>query len=180
MKIITALLGFLILLSFLFYNLPANEFETVEEQAEEKTPDVIESSGISSTEEDGEVSPIIILPSTAGEVSFPHEMHFEELGLECELCHHEINASALNIPHEEYFDDFWIDCAICHRTDGSAKLEAESCSTCHHASPVDIADETLSSTVVIHKNCWGCHEIGTGSEASSNCSLCHIGEKAEF
>lgn len=48
---------------------------------------------------------------------------------------------------------------------------------CHHGSPVTIADETLSSKVVIHRACWECHPTGTGSEASQRCDLCHQREK---
>jgi hypothetical protein len=27
--------------------------------------------------------------------------------------------------------------------------------------------------VVIHRSCWECHEVGVGSEASSQCRFCH-------
>ncbi|MFQ5605012.1 MAG: hypothetical protein ACE5HS_17220 [bacterium] len=57
---------------------------------------------------------------------------------------------------------------------------AQTCSNCHHTSPANIADETLRSKVVIHKNCWQCHEIGQGAEASANCGFCHSGKKSRF
>ena len=53
--------------------------------------------------------PILVWPSRVGEVTFPHEMHFDDLDISCEECHHEINAARLEMPHEDYFDDFWID-----------------------------------------------------------------------
>jgi hypothetical protein len=64
------------------------------------------------------------------------------------------------VPHPEYFHDFWIDCSTCHRKKGEAPLEPQACSTCHHERNGDLADETLSAKVVIHKNCWSCHEGG--------------------
>jgi hypothetical protein len=123
---------------------------------------------------------IIKSPSTAGEVAFPHQKHYQDLGLECKTCHHETNAAALKSPHAEYFDDFWIDCKICHRENGSATLESQSCSKCHHALPANIADETLSSKVVIHKQCWKCHDVGQGADAGKNCKLCHSGPRTKF
>jgi hypothetical protein len=27
--------------------------------------------------------------------------------------------------------------------------------------------------VILHKNCWKCHEVETGVEASESCELCH-------
>ncbi|MFC2163958.1 cytochrome c3 family protein [Acidobacteriota bacterium] len=121
-----------------------------------------------------QVLPIIKSPSTVGEVAFPHELHFDALEIECQTCHHEINAQKLNIPHKDYFDDFWIDCRICHGHDGGQISQAQSCSNCHHDSPTDIADETLSAKVVIHKNCWECHEVEVGAQASQSCQVCHI------
>ncbi len=108
------------------------------------------------------------------DVAFPHELHYADLELECESCHHETRAAKLDIPHVEYFVDFWIKCAICHR-EGEPASESVACSACHHGSPTDIADETLSAKVVLHKSCWSCHEVGTGAEASRSCSGCHTG-----
>ena len=126
-----------------------------------------------------EVPEVITSPSSAGEVFFPHLQHTEDFEIACKDCHHEINAAELNMPHEDYFDDFWIDCKICHRESDSGKLQAQACSNCH-TQPTNIADETLSSKVVIHKNCWECHDVGTGKEASESCQLCHIGEQEKI
>lgn len=123
--------------------------------------------------EQEQIIPIIKSPSSVGEVVFPHEMHFDDLGIECKTCHHEINAEKLKMPHDDYFDDFWIDCRICHHSDGGTTEQAQPCSNCHHESPTDIADETLSTKVVIHKNCWKCHEVENGEESSESCQICH-------
>lgn len=112
-----------------------------------------------------------------GDVTFQHQFHADELGIECVACHHETNAAALEVPHTEYFSDFWINCKICHRP-GAAPTRPQACSLCHHTSPVNIADETLSSKVVIHRSCWGCHETGTGAAASASCPACHAGMSA--
>jgi hypothetical protein len=109
-----------------------------------------------------------------GDVRFPHELHYDTLELECESCHHETQAPDLKIPHQEYFEDFWINCAICHRENAAASGPM-ACSQCHHGSPTDMADETLSAKVVIHQSCWECHEVGSGSEASRSCPTCHTG-----
>lgn len=109
---------------------------------------------------------------TIGPAFFPHGKHARKFAIDCAECHHETNAGPLSFPHQEYFDDFWIDCSICHR-DSAVALEPQACSTCHHSPNGDIADETLSAKVVIHKNCWSCHDMGTGAKASSACKTCH-------
>jgi Zn finger protein HypA/HybF involved in hydrogenase expression len=76
------------------------------------------------------------------------------------------------MPHPEYFEDFWIRCETCHHVAAEPGC-AQSCSACHHGSPASIADETLSSKVVIHQSCWECHPTSTGREASLGCALCH-------
>jgi len=118
-------------------------------------------------------TPILVFPSSVGEVVFPHEGHYDSLEIDCQTCHHETNAKMLDIPHVEYFQDFWIDCTTCHHP-SSTPQEARSCSSCHHC-PMNCADETLSAKVVIHENCWRCHDVGTGQEASDACSFCHAG-----
>jgi len=110
-----------------------------------------------------------------GKVDFPHDFHIDDLELDCGDCHHETNAARLVMPHDDYFDDFWIDCTICHKTDGDVSLDPQACGDCHPATPRDSADETLSAKVVIHQNCWECHDSGTGAEAAENCSNCHDG-----
>jgi hypothetical protein len=145
-----------------------------------KSPLVAAEKNLISTQDTTGVPSIITSPSSAGEVVFPHQQHYEDFEVECKNCHHETNAAKLNMPHENYFNDFWIDCKICHHKGGSGKLQAQACSKCHHSTPSNIADQTLSSKVVIHKNCWECHEIGTGKEASENCQICHTGERTKF
>jgi len=122
----------------------------------------------------------IISPSSVGEVTFPHLFHYEDLEYECVECHHEINAAKLITPHDKYFKDFWIDCSICHNGNETAKMQAQACSECHHTHPYGIADETLSAKVVIHKNCWECHEVETGIAASESCEMCHSGERKKI
>jgi len=119
-----------------------------------------------------EATDFIEWTSGAGAVSFPHRLHFEDLEIECADCHHETNAARLDMPHPEYLEDFWIDCGGCHQAN-SAAATPQACSNCHHDSPVTVADETLSSKVVIHRSCWGCHDVATGMEASKGCPGCH-------
>lgn len=126
---------------------------------------------------DSEIPTEIDFPSSAGQVAFPHRLHFEELGIDCGDCHHETNAAILQIPHQEYFRDFWIHCETCHQGSENPELP-HACGDCHHTPPVDIADETLSAKVVIHRSCWACHEVGTGQEASRSCGSCHAGPRA--
>jgi hypothetical protein len=112
-------------------------------------------------------------PSSVGEAVFPHRMHVEDLGLECDKCHHETVAPALAEPHPDYFKDFWVDCSSCH----SGKAVATSthrCATCH---PERTASgqkvEMLTAKVAIHQSCWTCHEQGRGAAASAQCGSCH-------
>jgi DnaJ-class molecular chaperone len=106
-------------------------------------------------------------------------MHAEEMELECDECHHETKAVPLGFPHEQYFDNFWIDCDTCHRENGSPDHEPQSCYNCHDTKLRDIADERLSPKVILHRDCWRCHEVGTGVEASESCEQCHTGIQAE-
>jgi len=108
-----------------------------------------------------------------GPAIFPHDEHVEDFEVECVECHHETNAAPLNFPHKDYFDDFWIDCKICHNQSSVTAMGPRGCSECHHSRNGDIADETLSAKVVIHKNCWACHDVGTGADASATCADCH-------
>lgn len=119
-------------------------------------------------------------PSHLGEVEFPHLFHYDDLGIACADCHHETDATVLNVPHEDYFDDFYIDCTTCHHPSGEVTQEPQACSSCHPASPRTIADETLSAKVVIHQNCWECHDAGTGAEAFTNCKACHTGPQLTY
>ncbi len=114
-----------------------------------------------------------VVLTSMGPASFPHEKHATEFEIECVKCHHETNAKPLSIPHMDYFDDLWIECGTCHRKAGAEALGPQACSACHHSTNGDIADETLSAKVVIHKNCWSCHEVGVGASASATCKTCH-------
>ncbi|MBE0613605.1 MAG: hypothetical protein IH604_08065 [Burkholderiales bacterium] len=138
-------------------------------------------------------------PSSVGEVTFTHEMHIKDRGIQCVECHHSLNAKplgaprtadvksssakcpinvkTLNTPHPDYFKSSSIKCAICHIDSDTTKESAYTCSGCHRTNPVNIADETLSSKVVVHKQCWKCHQVGVGKEAGSACEKCHSGEK---
>ena len=113
--------------------------------------------------------------SMMGDLIFDHEEHADEMEIECDECHHETNAVPLDTPHQNYFHDLWIDCGTCHREAGSPKLEPQSCYDCHDTKLRDIADERLSLKVILHKNCWTCHEVETGVEASESCETCHSG-----
>ena len=125
----------------------------------------------------GDEGPAIPETIEMGDVAFPHALHVDALELSCGQCHHETDAAELNIPHPEYFEDFWIDCATCHQARPSTQ-GAQTCSSCHRANPFDIADETLSAKVVIHRSCWTCHDVGTGQEASKGCAGCHAGKRS--
>jgi Zn finger protein HypA/HybF involved in hydrogenase expression len=118
-----------------------------------------------------------IFPSTAGEVVFHHQMHIKDLGVKCVECHHSINAKKLSTPHPDYLKSPSIKCEICHDESEKIKQKAYTCSECHRTNPMNIADETLSAKVVIHKQCWKCHPVSTGKEASTVCEKCHSGKK---
>jgi Zn finger protein HypA/HybF involved in hydrogenase expression len=160
------LLGVLVLLPLASLSLTTADSE----EAEEHAPEAIEAA-------DGHAAPHMKLrpSSIMGNLVFDHEMHAEEMELECDECHHETKAVPLGFPHEQYFENFWIDCDTCHHEVGSPNLEARSCYDCHNNQLRDIADERLSPKVILHKNCWMCHEVETGVEASESCELCHEG-----
>jgi hypothetical protein len=140
------------------------------EEAEPQVPEATEAEG-------ADTAPPVAQRSTPimGELIFDHEMHTDDLELECDECHHETNAVPLDSPHEEYFHDLWIDCGACHHEAGSSDPEPQSCYDCHDVKLRDIADERLGPKVILHKNCWTCHEVETGVEASESCELCHSG-----
>lgn len=116
----------------------------------------------------------VIIESSVGDVHFPHNIHIR---FGCAACHHQIQAIELDTPHPDYLSSSWINCQTCHNTDSDTRNKYYKCSDCHHSEPIDIADETLSSKVVIHKSCWKCHKSGTGVKASEGCSDCHVKEQ---
>jgi Zn finger protein HypA/HybF involved in hydrogenase expression len=118
-----------------------------------------------------------VFASSAGEVTFHHQMHIKDLGVKCAECHHSINAKKLSTPHPDYLKSPSIKCEICHHESEKISQKAYTCSECHRTNPMNIADETLSAKVVIHKQCWKCHPVGTGKEASTVCEKCHSGRK---
>lgn len=119
-----------------------------------------------------------IFSTSAGEVIFRHQMHLKDLGIKCAECHHSMNAKKLKTPHPDYFKAPSIKCESCHDESEKIGQKAYTCSQCHGSGPKDIADETLSTKVVIHKRCWQCHPVGTGKDASTVCEKCHSGKKA--
>lgn len=116
------------------------------------------------------------MQSAVGEVVFRHEAHFKDRAIACTDCHHQINARKLETPHPEYLQSSWINCRLCHDESGNTKA-IYTCSACHNGNPRNIADETLSAKVVVHRQCWKCHQAGTGKDASASCRLCHSGKK---
>lgn len=104
-------------------------------------------------------------------------MHIAELAIKCVECHHSIDAKKLVTPHPDYLKASSIKCEICHNESGVTKENVYTCSGCHRTNPMNIADETLSAKVVIHKQCWKCHQVGTGAEASAGCEKCHSGKR---
>ncbi len=119
----------------------------------------------------------IRIASSVGEVVFHHQAHVADFGVDCAECHHQINAKALTTPHPNYLQSSWVNCRTCHDDSGPAKPAAYSCAACHRTNPAQIADETLSAKVVVHRQCWKCHEVGTGQQASEACAACHSGKK---
>ena len=119
----------------------------------------------------------ITLESTVGNVVLPHDVHVKDVKLKCNVCHHQIRATELDTPHPDYLTPSQANCQTCHSTNSANRKKYYKCSECHPSEPENIADETLSSKVVIHKSCWTCHEAGTGAEASSGCSNCHAKEE---
>ena len=122
----------------------------------------------------------ITYTSSVGNVVFPHKVHVKDIKIECAECHHQIHAMDLDTPHPDYMESSWINCKICHNTNSETRKKYYKCSDCHHSDPADIADETLSSKVVTHKNCWNCHESGTGVEASQGCVECHVKDEEQL
>jgi len=116
----------------------------------------------------------ITLESSEGYVVLPHDVHIKDVKIKCVKCHHQIRAQGLDTPHPDYLTASRVNCQTCHSTDSESRNKYYKCSDCHHSDPDNIADETLSSKVVIHKSCWECHEAGTGVKASEGCSNCHV------
>jgi hypothetical protein len=119
----------------------------------------------------------ITYKSSVGNVVFPHNVHVNELKVECAGCHHQIHAIDLKTPHPDYMTSSWVSCKTCHNTNSENRNKYYKCADCHHSEMDDISDETLSSKVVTHKNCWACHETGTGVDASKGCVVCHVKEE---
>lgn len=123
------------------------------------------------------IPPEMTFPSSVGAVTFKHQAHIQDRAIGCPECHHQIDAKKLTTPHPDYFKSSWINCEICHNDSAKTKRKAYACSGCHPTNPAHIADETLSAKVVVHRQCWKCHQVGTGVDASKGCELCHSGKK---
>jgi hypothetical protein len=136
------------------------------EAAADKPP----ASGQGSGSEAGGIPSQIRFASAVGEVVFQHEKHFKDRSIGCVQCHHQINAKPLKTPHPDYLKTSAVNCQVCHK---ETERTVYSCNECHDAKRRDIADETLSAKVVIHKQCQTCHSVGTGKDASTACVLCH-------
>jgi hypothetical protein len=119
----------------------------------------------------------ILIESSVGYVIFPHDFHVTGVEMECVECHHQIHAVELDTPHPDYLASSWINCQACHNPDSASDQVYYQCGECHHTDQDNIADETLSSKVVVHKSCWKCHDTRTGVEASQGCVDCHVKEE---
>ncbi len=136
--------------------------------------------GVSAGADSVQIPAEINIPSSVGEVIFRHQAHIKERAIRCGECHHQINAKKLNTPHPDYLKSSWINCKVCHEESGKTKQNIYACSVCHRATSENIVDETLSAKVVIHKQCWKCHPVGTAKDASTSCNLCHSGKKKSW
>ncbi|MGD2129863.1 MAG: hypothetical protein PVJ33_04140 [Lysobacterales bacterium] len=116
----------------------------------------------------------ITFESSLGNVTFPHRMHMK---MGCQTCHHQIHAKHFETPHPAYLSYSWVNCQLCHSEDASISTSYYGCRRCHHSNLANIADETLSAKVVVHKSCWKCHLSGTGAAASERCNFCHVREE---
>jgi hypothetical protein len=116
---------------------------------------------------------VITFKSSVGDVHFPHKVH-QKMG--CQKCHHQIHAKDLVTPHDEYLTYSWVNCRDCHDETQNHSIYY-GCAKCHHSNLENIADETLSAKVVVHRSCWKCHLSGTGVDASERCSYCHEREE---
>jgi hypothetical protein len=114
--------------------------------------------------------------SASEQARFTHDEHVTKHKLECVECHHETNAARLDTPHDPYLSRSGIDCQVCHQGT-SRPREPQACSTCHPVAETEVANETLSAKVVIHRTCWRCHPAGVGASASEVCGTCHGGVK---
>lgn len=119
----------------------------------------------------------ILIESEVGYVIFPHDFHVTGVKMECVECHHQIHAVELDTPHPDYLTSSWINCQACHNPTTASDQVYYRCDECHHTSPDNIADETLSAKVVVHKSCWKCHDTRKGVEASQGCVDCHMKEE---
>ena len=136
-----------------------------------------EASGESPALEDATTLQEILIQSSVGDVIFPHDFHVTGVKMECVECHHQIHAVELDTPHPDYLASSWINCQACHSPDSESDQFYYLCGECHHENLSNIADETLSSKVVVHKSCWKCHDTRTGVEASEGCVDCHVKEE---
>ena len=115
----------------------------------------------------------ISMESSFGIVELPHKVHVKDVKLKCVVCHHQIHATELDTPHPDFLTSSRANCQTCHEPNSATSKKYYKCSLCHHSDLDDIADETLSAKVVVHKSCWKCHVTGTGVQASESCTDCH-------
>ncbi len=130
----------------------------------------------------GDSGPAPVPPDTVrftshvGEVVFPHALHADELGVDCQDCHHGVTAPKLTTPHPTYMEQCSGSCDACHGRKADEACD-HNCDHCHSKVINVEHDEIPSRKVALHHTCGACHEIGTGSEASAACSNCHGGPR---
>jgi len=113
-------------------------------------------------------------PSHVGEVVFPHALHVDDLGIDCQDCHHRVTAPELTTPHPTYLEQCSGSCDACHGRKADEACD-HNCGHCH-SKVINVAhDRVPSPKVALHRTCGACHEIGTGPQASAVCSNCHGG-----
>jgi len=110
---------------------------------------------------------------------FPHQEHVTRHNLECVECITRPTRLRLDTPHDAYLAGNGIECQVCHQGRSLPREPQALLQPVNPVTPTDVADETLSAKVVIHRTCWRCHPMREGVLAPSLRQL-HGGSKPQL
>jgi hypothetical protein len=139
----------------------------------------------------------VMFTAMGGNVLFDHQAHIDNYGLECNACHHSVNASDTDAPgpcggchqedsvytsafgenglfdHPAHSDEFGLVCTDCHHTYTEDDPGGpEMCSDCHNREAED--EYMLGRADAFHTQCIGCHEDFGVIPGQSDCDGCHM------
>jgi c(7)-type cytochrome triheme protein len=102
-------------------------------------------------------------------VEFPHQLHFDDAGIECRECHHRFKDGENIVDESELYEGAeGVKCSSCHKNKTGFRFKPD----------LDPTKRTLRQAY--HRMCIGCHrKLSRDNEKSGpvTCGVCHPKKK---